>query len=359
MRIEEAVFQRRSVKREALPAFGFRQEGDVWHYSEPFMDGKFRADVYIRADGTVTGSVFDLDAGEVYLPVHIESRIGPYVGAVRQAYTAILERIAGACFAREPFLRPQTNRIARLILETYGEAPDFPFEKAPGCGVFRYPGNRKWYGLVMAIPKSRLEPGEKAGADSPVVEILNLKAGQERIPALLECPGFYPSYHMKQTNWVTVLLDGTVPDGRILELLAVSREFAVHAGGGAAARSSGASWIVPANPKYYDIAAAFRKSRDIIWKQSSRVRAGDLVYMYVAAPESAIRYKCRVLEADIPYSFRGGKVSMTHVMRIRLLETYPPDRFPFRLLNELGIRTIRGPRLAPPSFLALAEPPEA
>lgn len=65
-------------------------------------------------------------------------------------------------------------------------------------------------------------------------------------------------------------------------------------------------WIIPANPKYYDIQAAFRTSKEIDWKQGKGIKVGDTVYMYVAAPVSAILYKCRVTRTDIPFRFDGG-----------------------------------------------------
>ena len=52
--------------------------------------------------------------------------------------------------------------------------------------------------------------------------------------------------------------------------------------------------------KYYDIINAFNKTDTIIWKQSNNIWAGDIVYLDVAAPISAILYKCEVLETDIP-----------------------------------------------------------
>ena len=70
--------------------------------------------------------------------------------------------------------------------------------------------------------------------------------------------------------------------------------------------------------------------------------------MYVAAPVSAVLYKCRVIETGIPYRFEKGAVHIASLMRIRLLKTYPPDRFTFDALGkEYGIFAVRGPRGIP------------
>ncbi len=104
------------------------------------------------------------------------------------------------------------------------------------------------------------------------------------------------------------------------------------------------SWIVPANPKYYDIANAFNDTDTIIWKQSSDIRTGDTVYMYVAAPYSAVLYKCVATEVNMPYEFRSSELTVTRVMRVKLIDRYEPGKYTFSFLNKLGIRAVRGPR---------------
>ena len=110
-------------------------------------------------------------------------------------------------------------------------------------------------------------------------------------------------------------------------------------------------WVIPANPRYYDIEAAFTSDNEIVWKQGAGIRKGDTVYVYVAAPVSAILYKCCVIETDIPYSYDNGKVRMKALMKIRLEKKYPRDRFTFDMLGkEYGIHAVRGPRGIPDSL---------
>jgi len=228
MSIEQEVFKRRRLKKGKPEEYGFVRDGVGCFYSEVFMEGSFRAEVRIEGDGRVTGRVIDVEADGEYLPVRVETHAGAFVGAVREGYRAVLERIADACFEMVPFIYPQTNRIAALIESRYGEKPDYPFSTAPSYGVFRYPANRKWYGLVMDIRRHLLTGGDPE--ESPVIEVINLKAGAERMTELLAVPGIYPSYHMHRASWVSVLLDGTLPDEQVMELVGVSRDFAVNAG---------------------------------------------------------------------------------------------------------------------------------
>ena len=70
--------------------------------------------------------------------------------------------------------------------------------------------------------------------------------------------------------------------------------------------------------------------------------------MYVGAPVSAILYKCKVTETDIPYQFQREGLTIRSLMKIRLLKRYDPSRFTFDVLNEqYRIFAVRGPRGVP------------
>ena len=107
------------------------------------------------------------------------------------------------------------------------------------------------------------------------------------------------------------------------------------------------SWIVPANPKYFDIIQAFKKNNEIIWKQSSNIKKGDIVFMYVASPISAILYKCVVTEVNIPYDYEDKNLRINKVMKIKLLKKYNKKFMTFEKLNNYGITAIRGQRSCP------------
>ena len=110
-------------------------------------------------------------------------------------------------------------------------------------------------------------------------------------------------------------------------------------------------WIIPANPDYYDIVHAFDDDREIEWKQGRGIKAGDTVFLYVGAPVSAILYKCRVIETDIPYHYSDENLTITAVMKIKLQKRYKPSQFTFEKLKEkYGIYAVRGPRGIPDSL---------
>ena len=341
MRLEDDVFKKTHPDFARLLCFGFAQSGNAYSYSEDIMAGTFRADIRVTTDGRLSLRLFERALDEEYLAIHITGHRGSYVSRVREACRELLEKIRDTCFVKDPFLFPQTNRLARLIGEKYGDAPEHLWAKLPGYAVFRNPASQKWYGIVMNIDGLRInrEAGEK--------EILNLKAGADKIPELIREKGIFPAYHSNRKNWISLILDDTLSDESIMELVAQSRALA---GQGTRFSLEKGKWLIPANPKYFDLEKAFRENPQILWKQGAGIAAGDTVYIYVASPVSAIAYRCRVLETGLPYDYRDKHLTIRNVMKIELEKRYDPAQFPFDALKKYGVRAVRGPRLLPPAL---------
>ncbi len=236
------------------------------------------------------------------------------------------------------------DRLLAWVKKKYGVSPENLRMNHPEDVVFRHEDNGKWFGILMNLPERELGlAGERR------VDILNVKPGDGRLAELLALqPGFFRN-RVNRGNWISVLLDGSVPFGEVCHWLEESF-LATASGEEKKKRRPPKDWLVPANPKYYDVERAFEEAEEIEWKQGSGVKKGDTVYLYVAAPVSAILYRCRVTETDIPCDFRG-EIRIRALMRIRLLKRYPRDRFTFEALSrEYGIYAVRGPRGIPQSL---------
>ena len=109
------------------------------------------------------------------------------------------------------------DELEAFILEAYNADADYPWLKYPNYEVFRHSNNRKWFAIIMDIPKNKL--GMKGEA---LLEVVNFKSDPILIGALREEPGFFPAYHMSKDNWITVVLDGSVSDDKIKMLLDMS-----------------------------------------------------------------------------------------------------------------------------------------
>ena len=131
------------------------------------------------------------------------------------------------------------DAICEAIESAYGCEAEHLWLKYPNCAVFRHHMSGKWFALLMDLRPSQLSAGETAPARDasrasaagrpdglpsaePVVWVLTVKCDPLMRQALLKEPGFFPAYHMNKSQWITVLLDGTVPDERILPLVELS-----------------------------------------------------------------------------------------------------------------------------------------
>ena len=240
------------------------------------------------------------------------------------------------------------------IRKKYKALPEHLWMRYPNYAVFRHSDNQKWFALIMDVPGNRLGMDRKE-----TVEILNVKTGDPLLADLLvRQEGFFRGYHISRGNWISILLDGTVAFEEICRWLEES--YMVTASKETKHRlRPPKEWIVPANPKYYDIEAAFSGKDEIEWKQGKGIKTGDTVFMYVAAPVSAVLYQCRVTKTGIPFQFDEGNVHMTSLMKIKLLKRYRPDQFTFEVLGkEYGIFAVRGPRGIPDKLSKALRAPE-
>ena len=238
------------------------------------------------------------------------------------------------------------EKIFEYITETYSSDIEHPWPKYPEYAVFRHDDNKKWYGLVMNIEYSKL------GIDKDgYTDILNIKTSDFlKRDFLIQQEGIFKGYHIARGNWVSILLDGTVQYDFIISLIDESFRVTASAKKKQAIRPP-KEWIIPANPKYYDIEHAFDTQKEIDWKQGSGIKKGDTVYMYVAAPVSSILFKCKVTKTDIPYKYSGKNLQIKAIMRIKLEKRYPYGKFSFDILKEkYDIRAVRGPRSIPESL---------
>ena len=238
------------------------------------------------------------------------------------------------------------NEVFAYIKKKYKTLPEYPWKKYPDYAVFRHGDNNKWFALVMEVP------GDKLGMiTSDLIPVVNLKVDDLFFrDVLIQQEGIMPAYHMNKQQWITVLLDGAVKEEQILNLIDASYMATASTKKKQKIRPP-KEWIIPSNPKYYDIVHAFDDKDEIDWKQGAGIKTGDTVYLYVGSPVSAILYKCKVTETDIPYDYRDENLIIKSLMKIKLLKRYKPEAFTFDVLKEeYGIYAVRGPRGIPNSL---------
>ena len=204
------IFKAYQFNSKKAKEYGFIENQGVWTYSLTILKGDFLMKITVE-DSDLTFQVFDQETGELYPQVHMESMRGTFVGSVREACLEVLYSIRKACFEVQEFLCPQTKRIMALVQEKYGNQLEYLWEKSPDTAVLRHEDNQKWYAILMRIPWDRLDKGREG-----LVEAVNLK--HDQVADLLSQNGIYPAFHMNKRYWISLPLDDTLSDERVLEL---------------------------------------------------------------------------------------------------------------------------------------------
>ena len=114
----------------------------------------------------------------------------------------------------ERMIRLDREEILDYAKKVYGTVPEYLWEQHPTYAVLRMKDTDKWYGVLMKV--SRRELGIEGDGE---VDIMNVRCDPEMAVSLLRTKGFLTGYLMDHNNWISVLLDGTVGETKILDSL--------------------------------------------------------------------------------------------------------------------------------------------
>lgn len=208
--VREEIFNRKKPDIEKLLEYGFEKKGESYLYKHAFFDDEFYCVVEVSDD--VECHVYDASFNEEYSLLHSSVSQGSYVSQVRESYQALLEDIVTHCFKDQLFVYKQTMRIAKWIEDNYHLTPEFPW-KTNQHAIYRHQDNKKWMTIIMYIERSKITEGEG------MCEVMNVKVPPTEVEHLILEEGIYECYHMNKKNWVSIILDDTLEDSQIEELL--------------------------------------------------------------------------------------------------------------------------------------------
>lgn len=107
-------------------------------------------------------------------------------------------------------------------------------------------------------------------------------------------------------------------------------------------------WIFPCNPNKFNVIEAFNNLNRLNWTQPIKdIEVGSLVYIYVASPIKAIKYKCRVNKVNLSKreidssEFVIGKNAFRdygNYMELELLASFDDTQASFLTLKRHGLK---------------------
>ena len=205
---------------KALQA-GFKLHGEFFVRRDEIVNG-FTAEIIIDAGGSVTTKILDAD-GEPYTLHLVDGASGSFVGSVKAAHEKLLSEVAANCFDEQLYSDAQTLKVVAHIREKFSGEPEFLWDKFPNYAIFRRADNRKWYAVIMVVPRNKLQ---LSGTDE--IEILNLRAEPNELYALVDGQKYFRGWHMNKRHWLTLRLDGTLTFDEIATRLEQSYRLAAR-----------------------------------------------------------------------------------------------------------------------------------
>lgn len=219
--LTKTFFKNKTAAAKKLLAFGFAEKGGEYTCSLPLCGGDFCMEVTAILPNNVCARVKDTAFGEEYVLHLVPDAKGAFVGRIREEYEAVLSEISEKCFEHDVFKTDYAKLCIEHVREKYGAEPEYLWEKFPNNAVWRRADNKKWFGAILTVAKSKL------GLDGDeTVEIIDLRAEPEDLPNILDGRRFFPGYHMNKKHWFTVVLDGSASAEEIFVLIDKSFDIA-------------------------------------------------------------------------------------------------------------------------------------
>lgn len=109
-------------------------------------------------------------------------------------------------------------------------------------------------------------------------------------------------------------------------------------------------WMISANGKMYDHAAAFQKWGFIDWRQRANYQIGDEVYIYCTRPYMRVMYKAVVIKESLSYLQIQDDTEFWHIReehdkalngkyaRLKLISQVDSDKLSLPYLIDIGLK---------------------
>ncbi len=219
---EDAYFKRKKYNKSKLLAYGFREVPDGYQFETDVLNGNFLFQVTVDASGPVRTKMTERETREEYTLYKTQNATGSFVGAVRSACENVLTDISEKCYDTDVFRSAQTKELIEYVRTRYHDELEFLWTKFPDNAVWRRKDTKKWYGIIMTVPKRKL-----GLQTDEIVEIMDLRLPPERMQTIIDRKRYFPGWHMNKKSWYTVLLDQSVTTEELCKKIDESYQLAV------------------------------------------------------------------------------------------------------------------------------------
>lgn len=110
------------------------------------------------------------------------------------------------------------DKILKIAENLAGAIWENPFSDGDNTIILRHGKGGKWFGALINAPRRSL-----ALAGEGYARVLNVKCEPMLAAMLIQnYRDIFPAYHMNKTHWISLLLDGALPEEEFEKLLNLS-----------------------------------------------------------------------------------------------------------------------------------------
>ena len=208
MRNLSDLLENREIIKSKLIDYGFNPD---YVFEKTLSNSNFKA-VIIYEKNTLFSKVIDLEMDEDYVLVDVKTPIGKFAAELKIEYESIITDIIEKCTRSNVFKFFQTKRLMDRVEKRYNTDLEFLWEKFPKDAIYRNKRSNKWFVLLVALDKSKINlDGEGE------IEIAVLK--HDNVSNVIDGKSILEGYHMNKKHWITVPLDDRISDEKLFELV--------------------------------------------------------------------------------------------------------------------------------------------
>ncbi|HJD05643.1 MAG TPA: MmcQ/YjbR family DNA-binding protein [Candidatus Onthoplasma faecipullorum] len=209
----EKFFNNSNVDFNKLLDFGFNYDKNKYLFQKEILNNQFTLNICVDKNGTVSTNIIDNTTNEEYILHLMEDVGGEFVGNVRSEYYKVLTDIKERCFETHIFKSSQSKAVIEYIKNQYGDELEFLWPKFPNNAIWRRKDNKKWYSLIISLPRNKLKQ-----AGDGIVEIIDVRITEDDLK-LIDNKSILEAYHMNKKHWITLIMDNSLDNAFVFKLI--------------------------------------------------------------------------------------------------------------------------------------------
>lgn len=220
---DELTLKKLKLNMHKLLKIGFIKENNNYKYEAKILNDQFLLTIVIDESCVIVSDCIELSTNEKLMPYYVLTSNGEFIGEIREEYDKVVKKIKDNCRTKNVFKSQYANLLIKYVQEKYNDELEYLWKKFPNNAIWRNKENKKWYGILMVIERSKLGIQETG-----MVEIIDLLLEPEKIENIIDNQKYFLGYHMNKNHWITIKLDGSVDIKEIYGLLDHSFQLSNH-----------------------------------------------------------------------------------------------------------------------------------